>query len=458
MVSKTKNTLIKVLSILLAFTMVLTLFGCDTKKKSRDRDDDDERGKTEQTETVSQIYPDAEQEDWDSLEDDLEKVLTFCTKYDYLTTNSAEIIMSENIGYAIADYYTHNQGELGYGDDPLGRFSDYDYYAFDEEDIDWIITNIFNQTPDHNLDTQKMYYSNGKYYAIFSPGSFPIIDAEIERFEKQPDGSYKVYVDKTYYLAEGYGSEYEESYPYKGTVTVALKEIDGKKYWSFFSIDVERFDENATTEEITEPTTRPETTHETTTERETTTRVQATQNTPVNNSWESAYRSVLEEASGGYFSLIDVDKNGIPDLAIFDRWAQTDFVYIYMNGSPSEDDSIVWGMTYLYENSAGEYGVYRVYSNSDQYTEGYDKISFNGSRFSETEGVTHFNGYEDLDDMSEKVEYWEFDNYTNGTERTITQAEYDAYVADFESEYTRVAEYSVTDYQTNPVSLSGYVQ
>lgn len=217
-----KNTAKKIISVCLCFALMVGYFPLLNSASATNE------------------YLEATNADWKMLENDLEYLLTFSSFYDYNLCDSYDDIIPSNCTDLVYWHYFNENVDCLYGGDPLGYFTDSEYCVFDGDKIDWIVTNVFNQTPDHNLNTENRYYYEGKYYVAFYPSSCPIIEASVVYTEMQSDGSYKIQVKETYYVGEVYGSEDEVSYTYDIYIDAYLKTVDGKRLWSFFYIGLEK--------------------------------------------------------------------------------------------------------------------------------------------------------------------------------------------------------------------------
>lgn len=220
-----------------------------------EEDDESEKSADITTSTTQSVstageYIDATSDDWNNLKLDLEKILTFCNKYNSSSDDAYEVVLPVNCTEMIYSHYFDKAPKYAYGDDPLGYFGESEYYIFNAENVDWIVSNVFNQSPDHNLKTKERYFYNGNYYVIFYPSSCPIVDIAIRGTGSHTADGYTVILSKTMYNGEGYGAVDEPGSRYSVTVQVELKEIDGKKVWSFFSIKTVEF-ETATEKETT---------------------------------------------------------------------------------------------------------------------------------------------------------------------------------------------------------------
>ena len=174
--------------------------------------------------------------------------------------------------------------------------------------------------------------------------------------------------------------------------------------------------------------------------------------------WEKNYTKLLKEEYEMNYSatLKDVDKNGIPDLIVYDRSAQTDFVYMYMNGKMEDEfDQITFGGTSLYENNKGEYAVYRLYHSGQDMSESYSSIEL-GQQYAEApcNGVSYIKQGNYVETPSET---WYRDQNAYVSDE-ITKEEYDAYVKKFEKEYKQLDEFYVSDFIESGDALSKYIK
>lgn len=114
--------------------------------------------------------------------------------------------------------------------DPLKKLNHSGYYhKIDGQKIDWILKNVFNVSPNHNMvsndEYHGYYYYNGYYY--FSTAGGGGFDLSIISKEQLSDGSYKIKISNP---------NNSNMYPFEYTFNVALKKVDGNKVWTIFSI------------------------------------------------------------------------------------------------------------------------------------------------------------------------------------------------------------------------------
>ncbi len=273
--------------------------------------------------TVIESDLEATYQDWEALKEDLSTILIFCSEYNNKSDDAYEMVLSEYCTTMIYSLYFETSPEYAYGNDPLGYFEDTEYCIFNVEDVDWIITNVFNQTPNHKLKTSERYYYEGKYYAAFYPGSCPFVEVNILGNAKHSDGGYTVILNKTSFEGEGYGAEGESGYTHNLNIRAELKQINGKKVWSYYYIITKE------TQEITKA--------ETTTE------------TKVDN-WKTAYnkylKNVYDDCDPNEFEFTDqmsfgfayINDDNIPELLVAEGTAQASMVRVvtYVNGKVVE--------------------------------------------------------------------------------------------------------------------------
>ncbi len=104
----------------------------------------------------------------------------------------------------------------------------YSYVKVEASKIDWLMKNILNVTPDHNYVSDNSYYYNGYYYCGCGQGGDGGFEPVITSKKQLSDGKYN--------LTLLYKSPDSSEVFAKTSLTVALKEIDGKKEWSFYVI------------------------------------------------------------------------------------------------------------------------------------------------------------------------------------------------------------------------------
>ncbi len=150
--------------------------------------------------------------------------------------DALEIVMPY-LGWAGYDYYFGQVKEKqtskdGY--DPLKKWYyeenpyEYSYYTFKEDKIKWICENILHVSYKPDFDIGHCYAHEGVVYKLSpevgdTPFDFYFISHEYV------DGKYEFIIETAY--------EYDESYFGSHKVTAALEMIDGKKYWTIYSVE-----------------------------------------------------------------------------------------------------------------------------------------------------------------------------------------------------------------------------
>lgn len=153
-----------------------------------------------------------------SAEDALEIVMPYLgwSCYNYYFGQVKEKQASKN-GYDPLKNWYHEE-------DPY----DYSYYTFKEEKIKWICENIFHVSYKPDFDIEHCYANKGVVYKLS-----PEVGDEMYDFyfisHEYVDGKYEFIIETTY--------EYDAGYFGSHKVTAALEMIDGKKYWTIYSVE-----------------------------------------------------------------------------------------------------------------------------------------------------------------------------------------------------------------------------
>lgn len=183
----------------------------------------------------------ATEEDFKEFEEFARDILGYAVdgSFDCETASAQEAleIIMPYLGWAGYDYYFGQVKEKqtskdGY--DPLKKWYseenpyDYSYYTFKEEKIKWICENILHVTYKPDFDIGHCYAHEGVVYKL-SPevGDTPFDYYFISH--EYVDGKYEFIIETAY--------EYDESYYGSHKVTAALEMIDGKKYWTIYSVE-----------------------------------------------------------------------------------------------------------------------------------------------------------------------------------------------------------------------------
>ncbi len=118
--------------------------------------------------------------------------------------------------------------------DPLNQFTedDYAYAKISANKLDWLIKNIFNVKPIRNnktIDMNTYYYYQGYYYWSCTDGGDVGDYLKIKDKKLNDDNSYTVTFNMYFALDDSFEGSYKAE--------CALKMIDGKKQWTFTSIE-----------------------------------------------------------------------------------------------------------------------------------------------------------------------------------------------------------------------------
>ncbi len=197
----------------------------------------------------------ATEADFDALKDILENLTDLGHSFEYssIDENAYQTLLYElSDEYGRVTIYKHIYGEDGenirtsYGSfnyapeserDPLNQFGNYYAYTkYPADKFDWIIKNVFNVTPDRNNATIKrdsgidLYYYDGYYYISNGDGGDAGCTCNIKNTQIGDNNIYTVEYDVM---------EYDNTLKASYKVKCALKNIDGKRQWSLYSIEQE---------------------------------------------------------------------------------------------------------------------------------------------------------------------------------------------------------------------------
>lgn len=119
-----------------------------------------------------------------------------------------------------------------YEKDPKGEFPFEYHYKYPETSVDWIIKNVYNVTPDHNLYVSNgsfvyMYYYEGYYYMCPVEKGFVRDYPEVIETKVNGDGICEIRLQAWMF----------DQYEYIDVVA-EFKEVDGKRIWSIHKITV----------------------------------------------------------------------------------------------------------------------------------------------------------------------------------------------------------------------------
>ena len=122
--------------------------------------------------------------------------------------------------------------------DPLKKYGNdgkFTYRVYDGEKIDYVIRNVFNTEPNHELQLYKkekyyVYYNGGKYYAAIGSNDIEKVKVNFTNITKNTDGKYVI--DYTFLM----GDKALKDVSYH-QINAEIKQFDGKRVWSIYSID-----------------------------------------------------------------------------------------------------------------------------------------------------------------------------------------------------------------------------
>lgn len=145
---------------------------------------------------------------------------------------------------------SNSEGEVhrDFDSDPLYKFDDAPgYIKFNADQLDSVLENVFCVEPDRTKTSEDLgvtsyeegygfYYHDGYYYFWYDEGGGGDYSPEIVDYTEQPDGSYIIKLSNYSedYIADMNIDETGEDYIYTiYEVSAGLKEVDGKRIWSF---------------------------------------------------------------------------------------------------------------------------------------------------------------------------------------------------------------------------------
>ncbi|MGN0178595.1 MAG: zinc-ribbon domain-containing protein [Monoglobaceae bacterium] len=184
-------------------------------------------------------------EDWDNLAEILEMLCY--REYDsgeIGSTHEAYHLLLDGLGWICleqffpgADYYTFQQNESQ--NDPKGVFAGGDYHKLPAEKVDWIIENVFDVFPDHNIycnnycnqeyKSSTIYYEDGYYYVQVEGGDVEGMPVCVFEDENWNDSICSV-------TGHFYDKEYSENINIATfDAKVQLNIVDGKRVWKIYS-------------------------------------------------------------------------------------------------------------------------------------------------------------------------------------------------------------------------------
>lgn len=167
-------------------------------------------------------------------------------EFDYTSSTAmdeAAMILLGDLGL-YGEYF--DDAELVEENDPQGCFNKPYYLRYPEENVDWVLRNVFNINPIHNWKSNSKgfvwaYYENGYYYV--NEDGYGLIRGNmyIENYVENSTGEYYIT------LKTEEQPEYGESQTFY--ISAALKEIDGERIWSLYKISLSAFGDTGISEE-----------------------------------------------------------------------------------------------------------------------------------------------------------------------------------------------------------------
>ena len=121
----------------------------------------------------------------------------------------------------------------------------YDYVSASQ--VDWVAKNIFN-VKSTDFNEHKSYYENGEenvefiafykygdYYYSIAPakGFTPTYYYKVSSYNRLPDGKYEILLDR---VKSEYASDLSTEKKNASKIIAGLKNIDGKRVWSYYKI------------------------------------------------------------------------------------------------------------------------------------------------------------------------------------------------------------------------------
>ncbi len=302
--------------------------------------------------------------DFKILTDFLADFMNYTDEYDYKSSDAKETaftsLMCSHFTSAVYRNFFNDYKEIYEYGDPLGRFTIgkgfSSYFVFPGKSMDWIISNVFNLTPDHNYKNDWAYYKDGNYYVGLIPSGGDFYELSVTKSTQIKDNLYEIIIKCDYYCM---GDEYPTVYNYK--VTAELCSYNEKRYWSLY-----KFSEITSTSQNS---------------------VQQQ-----SESWKTAYnkylKSVYDEVAGSeqywlvddmYFSFAYIDSDDIPELLISEGTYNAAQVMIatYKNGKVV-DLGKYGSMGYVSYVEKGSV-IFSGYYTQGRVSEAYYKINSNGS-------------------------------------------------------------------------------
>lgn len=193
---------------------------------------------TKKPASTSSEFLTATDKDFKALESLLNSNDTFISDHDCTSADAGREVLYRIAGlFGVYNEYfsdrapTANPYNDSYVPDPLNKYSQFGYDSFPAENVDYIAKNVFNVTIAHG-DYESIYYYDGRVYAEFTAaGKVYSETAKINSKTRLSDGKYKVSLTIT---TTDFGDETGKDSPCE--MIVALKNLNGKRVWSFYSV------------------------------------------------------------------------------------------------------------------------------------------------------------------------------------------------------------------------------
>lgn len=207
-----------------------TGFSAQMAEIKADEEDDENDLNNKEEDTESDPTVELTDEDYKILCDIVNySVINFDCNSDTAVKDAYYIIMDRLGPYDL--FFTDDP--YVYTKDPRGEFP-FDYhYKYPEIGVDWILKNVYNITPDHNLSVSNgdfvyMYYQDGYYYMCPLEKGFVRDYPVVIETKVNDDGKYEIRMS---------GDLMDEVYEYIDVVAEP-KYVDGKNIWSIYKITV----------------------------------------------------------------------------------------------------------------------------------------------------------------------------------------------------------------------------
>lgn len=174
--------------------------------------------------------------DFNALEKLLQSNDTFTANYDCTSSEAGERVLYRIAGlFGVYDKYFSDSVWMAkpndnYIPDPLNKYSEWGYKSYPAANVDYIAKNIFNTTIEHR-EYRSIYYYDGRVYAEDTVGGKETIETPyVTSWSLRSDGKYDVNVTIDI-------DDFIKIKKVPCKMTVALKNLDGKRVWSFYQVE-----------------------------------------------------------------------------------------------------------------------------------------------------------------------------------------------------------------------------